>query len=51
MHRVNMTLAGTKKRKTIRREQHFYVIFIQHAWRNLMLEYSCKAGGRPILVN
>ena len=51
MHGVNMTLAGMKKQKTIRGKQHLQVIFIQHAWCNPMLEYSCKAWGRPILLN
>ena len=51
MHGSNVTLVGTKKRKTIRRKQHVQVVFIQHARSNPILKYSCKARGRPILLN
>ena len=51
MYSVDMTLAGAKQRKTIRRKKHVYIVFIQHARRNLMLKDPCKPGWWSILLN
>ena len=51
MDGVNMSLAGTKNRKSIRWKQDFQITFIHHTWRNLMLEDTSQPRWRSMLRN
>ena len=51
VHGAYMARAGSEPRVSIGGEQRFHVIFMQQAWRNLMLKYPRKTEGRPMLFN